>query len=401
MLFSYQAIESKTSKEKSGMVEATDKEIAIALLQKRGLVIVSLGAQKKETSFFKLSFGKKVKNKDRVIFLRQLATMIDAGLPIVEALKSLAGEMANQSFKQVLEKVARDIEGGLSFSEALKKHSDVFPEIYINMVRVGESSGEIDKALNELADQQEKDYALLSKIKSALAYPLFILLSLVVVGTIMVIFVMPQLSGLFEDAGENLPFVTELLIGFSNFVKDFWWVVILIMAVLGVGSYYYVRTPNGRSNWDLFKIKVPVIGGMLKKIYVARFSGMLQTLERSGIPIVKALLIAANSIANVHYKKALEKAAKDVENGVPLGTSLARHPHFPLLVIQMIKVGEKTGKLDEVLDKMEGFYRREVDVTAKTFSSLIEPVLMVIIGIVIGIVVASVILPIYNLAGAL
>ncbi|MFC1652074.1 type II secretion system F family protein, partial [Patescibacteria group bacterium] len=296
---------------------------------------------------------------------------------------------------------ARDIEGGLSFSEALKKYPDIFPEIYINMIKVGESSGELDKALNELATQQEKDYELLAKIRSALAYPAFIFASLIVVGTVMVIFVMPQLSGLFEDAGEDLPFVTKFLIGFSNFVQNFWWVVALLILLLGIGLYYYIKTPAGRSNWDLFKIKVPVVGGMLKKIYIARFSGMLQTLERSGIPIVKALLIASNSITNVHYKKALEKAAKDVENGVPLGTSLARHPYFPNLVIQMIKVGEKTGKLDEVLDKMEEFYRREVDVTAKTFSSLIEPVLMVIIGIVIGVVVASVILPIYNLAGAL
>jgi type II secretory pathway component PulF len=212
---------------------------------------------------------------------------------------------------------------------------------------------------------------------------------------------MPQLSSLFEDAGANLPFVTRLLVGFSQFTQNFWWVVMVIVVGAALVSYLYIRTPAGRSSWDAFRIHVPIVGKMLQKIYIARFSGMLNTLEKSGLPIVKSLLITANSITNVHYKKALEKAAKDVENGVPLGTSLSHHDYFPLLVIQMIKVGEKTGKLDEVLNKMEGFYRREVDVTAKTLSSLIEPILMVVIGVVIGIVVASVILPIYNLAGAL
>ena len=220
MLFSYQAIESKTSKEKLGTVEAESKETAIALLQKRGFVIISLESVKKEKSFWKMSLGQRVKNKERVVFLRQLSIMVNAGLPLVEALKSLARESSNATFKQVLESVARDVEGGLSFSESLKKHPDVFPEVYINMVRVGEQSGEIDKALNELANQQEKDYELVSRIRSALAYPIFILASLILVGSIMVTFVMPQLSGLFAEANANLPFFTKFLIDFSVFVKN-------------------------------------------------------------------------------------------------------------------------------------------------------------------------------------
>ncbi len=400
MLFSYQAIESKTSKEKVGTVEAEGKETAIALLQKRGFVIISLIEAGKAKPFWKMQIGERVKNKDRVVFLRQLSIMVNAGLPLVEALKSLARESGNATFKQVLESVSRDVEGGLSFSESLKKHTDVFPEIYVNMVKVGEQSGEIDRALNDLADQQEKDYELVARIRSALAYPIFILASLIVVGAVMVAFVMPQLSGLFSEAGANLPFFTKLLIDFSVFIKNFWWLIVLLVLIFGMGGYYYTKTPTGRNSWDSLKIRAPIVGKLVQKIYIARFASLLKTLEKSGLPIVKSLLITANSIPNVHYRKALEKSAKDVENGIPLATSLDKK-YFPLLVIQMVKVGEHTGKLDEVLGKMEEFFGRDVDVAAKTLSSLLEPVLMVIIALGVGAVVASVILPIYNLAGAL
>ncbi len=401
MLFTYQAINSKTNQEKTGTVDADSKDIAIALLQKRDLVIISLDQQKKEGSFFNITIGGGIKNKDRVVFLRQLATMINAGLPIIEAIKSLSAEMKNQTFKNVLGEVAKDVEGGLSLSEGFKKHPKVFPEIYINMIKVGESSGEIDKALLELADQQESDYNLLSKIKSALAYPVFILSALVVVGVIMLIFVMPQLTSLFEDAGSDLPLITRILIGFSGLVQGYWWVAALIVLLLILFGYSYIKTDNGRKNFDLLKLKLPVVGSLMQKIYIARFSGMLNTLEKSGVPIVKSLLITSNSIGNTHLEAALIKAREDVSNGIPLGTSLSDSPYFPLLVIQMIKVGEKTGELAQVLNKMEDFFAREVDETAKTFSALLEPVLMLIIGLVIGVVVASVILPIYNLAGAL
>jgi type II secretory pathway component PulF len=399
MKFLYQA-RNKTGEFKKGLVTATSQAKAEQLLTDNGLVIISLGEQK-ESLLLKLDvFSNRVSYKDLVLFSRQFSTLVAARVPIVQALRILESQVSSKGLATITRNLVQSVESGESLSLALAKHPKVFGNIYVSLVRSGEASGQVAESLSYLADQLEKDYDLRSKVKSAMTYPAFVLSALLVVGVLMFKFVLPNLISVLKEQNAELPFVSKILIAFTDFFEVYWWVVLLGMALAAAGIRFYIQSQNGRYAWDRLKMKIPVLGQVLERIYLARFARNLSTLVAGGIPIIKALQIISEIINNVIYRDILLEAAQQVTNGKSISDSLARHREFPPLVTQMVRVGEETAQLDTILLKLAMFYEKEVDAKVSTLSSLLEPIIMLILGLGVGILVAGVLLPIYNLASA-
>lgn len=399
MKFLYQA-RNKTGELKKGLVTATSQSKAEQLLTDNGLVIISLEPQK-ESLLLKLDvFSNRVNYKDLVLFSRQFSTLVAARVPIVQALRILESQVSSKGLATITRNLVQSVESGESLSLALAKHPKVFGNIYISLVRSGEASGQVAESLSYLADQLEKDYDLRSKVKAAMTYPAFVLSALLVVGVLMFKFVLPNLISVLKEQNAELPFVSKILIAFTDFFEVYWWIVLLGMAFLAAGVRFYIQSQNGRYAWDRFKMHIPVLGQVLERIYLARFARNLSTLVSGGIPIIKALQIISEIINNVIYRDILLEAAQQVTNGKSISDSLARHKEFPPLVTQMVRVGEETAQLDTILLKLAVFYEKEVDAKVATLSSLLEPIIMLILGLGVGILVAGVLLPIYNLASA-
>ncbi len=399
MKFFYQA-RNKSGDFKKGIVTAANQGKAEQLLTNNGLIIVSL-KEEKASIFSKLDvFTNRVGYKDLVLFSRQFSTLVSARVPIVQSLRILEGQVSSKGLIVVTKSLIVAVEGGESLSNALAKHPNVFGNIYVSLVRSGEASGHVAESLAYLADQLEKDYDLRSRVKSAMTYPGFVLSALVVVGILMFKFVLPNLVSVLKEQNAELPFVSKILISFTDFFEVYWWIVLLGLAGLAVGVRYYVHTIGGRYMWDKVKMRLPVIGMILEKIYLARFARNFATLVAGGIPIIQALKIISEIINNVIYRDILLEVAQQVTNGKAIGESLARYKQFPPLVTQMVKVGEQTAQLDTILLKLATFYEKEVDAKVGMLSSLLEPIIMVILGLGVGVLVAGVLLPIYNLASA-
>lgn len=397
MKFEYKA-RNKEGDVKTGMVVAADQVRAEQLLSENGLIIVSL-EQREDNIFEKLNpFGKSVSNKDIVLFSRQLATLISARVPIIQALRILEDQLTNKYLLQVVRDLITSVENGESLSLAMTKHPKVFGTVYISLVKSGEVSGSLDKALTYLADQLEKDYELKSKVKGALTYPTFVVSALVIVGILMFKFVLPKLTSVLEEQGGTLPIVSIWLIGFTKFFDKFWWLVLLLLASAVLFGRFYISTTAGRYHWDRMKIQLPIVGDIFKKIYLARFSRNLSTLVVGGIPIIKALQIISEVINNVIYRDIVLETVNDISNGKSISDGLSKHPEFPNIVTQMVRVGEQTAQLDDILAKLAAFYEKEVDAKVATLTTLLEPIIMIILGIGVGILVAGILLPIYNLA---
>lgn len=399
MKFIYQA-RTKTGDLKKGLVTAASQSKAEQLLADNGLIIISL--KKQGDNFLdKLDiFSNRISYKDLVLFSRQFSTLVAARVPIVQSLRILESQVTNQGLVKITKSLVQSVEGGESLSLALSKHPKVFGNIYVSLVRSGEASGQVAESLSYLADQLEKDYDLRSRVKSAMTYPAFVLAALVVVGVLMFKFVLPNLISVLKEQNAELPLVSKILISFTDFFEVYWWVVLLGMAFLAFGVRLYVGTVAGRYVWDSLKLKLPIIGPLLEKIYLARFARNMSTLVAGGIPIIQALRIISDIINNVIYRDILLEAAQQVTNGKAISDALAHHKEFPPLVTQMVKVGEETAQLDTILLKMAVFYEKEVDAKVSTLSSLLEPIIMLILGLGVGILVAGVLMPIYNLAGA-
>ncbi|MEK7167206.1 MAG: type II secretion system F family protein [Patescibacteria group bacterium] len=398
MIFQYRA---KTLQEefKEGIIEAPNEEMASAILTENNLIILSLKEKEKKISFgenLNIPFLNKVKSKDIVIFSRQLAVMATVGLPIVQALRILAKQTPNPAFKTILSGITEDVNGGEKFSQALAKYPDIFSNFFVNMIRSGETSGQLDQALNYLADQEEKNYDLISKIKGAMIYPVFIVLGLVAVGTIMMIFVVPKLTEVIIQSGAKLPLPTQILIFTSNALKNYWW--LFGIAIFGIifGIRNYIKTLGGRKNWDFLKLKLPVFGKLSQKIYLVRFSQGLASLIVGGIPLNQGLKIIADLVGNVIYKNLILTTLKEIEDGRPIITAFEQSDVIPSLVTQMMDIGEKTGKLDSVLNKIAEFYSREIDNMVSNLTALIEPLVILLLGGAVGVMVASIIMPMYN-----
>lgn len=384
-----------------GVVMALDRLKAEQLLVENGLVILSLTAQE-ESFISKVNpFGRGVKYKDLVLFSRQLATLIGARMPIMQSLRILEGQTTNTRLIEVTKGLVASVENGESLSLALSKHPEVFGNVYVSLVRSGESSGKLDKSLLYLADQLEKDYQLRSKVRSALIYPAFIVGTLFVVGLLMFKFVLPKIISVLEEQGGELPLVSKILILITNFVGVYWWLILVLMVVGGVTLRWYVATPAGRVVMDNVKIRAPIFSGIFKRIYLARFSRNLATLIAGGIPIIQALKIVAEVVNNEVYRAILLKATDGLSAGRSISDSIQGYDEFPPLVTQMVRVGEETAQLDEILNKLAEFYEKEVDEQVSTITTLLEPLIIGLIGLAVGALVAGVLLPIYNLANTI
>ena len=397
MKFLYKA-KDKLGEVQSGEVVAVDQGKAETLLTNNGLTIISL-QQQGEDILGKLNpFGKSVNHKDLVLFSRQLSTLISARVPIIQSLRILQEQVDGKYLKVIITDLIADLENGDSLSNAMAKYNKVFGNVYVSLVKSGELAGTLDKSLVYLADQLEKDYELTSKVKSAMTYPIFVLSALVIIGLMMFKFVLPNLTSVLEQQGGTLPPVSVALIAATKFFQVYWWVVLLGIVGLILGGRYYINTFRGRYQWDALKIHAPVIGDIFQKIYMARFSRNLSTLILGGIPIIKALEIVAQLVNNVIYRDILMQAVEQISGGKSISDGLTGHPEFPNIVTQMVHVGEQTAQLDDILGKLAGFYEKEVDTKVATLTTLLEPLIMIVLGIGVGVLVAGILLPIYNLA---
>lgn len=385
----------------TGVVEATNHEFAVNILQRHGLVVIALEAQESFSFFTKeITFWGGVKPKDLVMFSRQLSTLFEAQVPIVESFKALIKQTDKPVFKAVLVKILDDVEGGTPLSKALAKYPKIFSEFYIGMVKSGEVSGKLQNIFSYLADHTEREYYLNSKIKGAMMYPLFIIIAFVIVGLLMMVYVVPQLTAVLEEAGQDLPLTTRILIGASTIIREWFIIIIIAPIIIIAGLWRYVKTPEGALVKDDMILRVPIIGVLFQKVFLSRFSENLSTLIKGGLPIIQALQVTGDVVGNKVYKNIVIKSIKAVRGGGNISGTLEEYPReFPNFVTQMVSTGERTGKLSQILENVARFYQKDVDNMANNLTQLIEPVLIVILGIGVGVLVASILMPIYNIAG--
>ncbi len=388
---------------KTGDIQAATEEAAAELLREHNLILTRISEKSGkgiDTSDI-LAFLRRVSMKDKVIFTRQLGTMIKAGLPIIQALHILAEQTQNKKFQEIIAECAANIEGGSSFSAALAKYPNVFDKVYVNLVKSGEASGHLDEILARLADQQEKSYALARKVRGAMYYPGFVLVAMVMATVLMMLVVIPPLKQIFTDAGAQLPLPTKVLIFMSDLMRAYWYFFVGAAIAFVIGVRKFLKTKNGGVLWDRAKLRMPIFGPLFQKIYVARFARTLSSLVGGGVPILQALDIVSESVGSTVYEHSIKRAAKQVEAGTPLSEPLRSSPIFPAMVPQMVGVGEQTGKMDKVLEKLAIFYEDEVDNIVKNLSTLLEPVLMVVMGIGVGGLLIAIMMPIYNLGSVI
>lgn len=384
-----------------GLVEGETAGIAGEILGERGLEVISLAEKKKSLLSFDISFGAKVSIKDLAILARQLSVLISAKMPLVRSLRNLVKQTSNKRLKVVLAEIADQVEGGMKLSESLGKYPKIFSAFFVNIVRSGENSGRLEEVLNYLADQMEKDYELNSKIKGALIYPAFIVSGMIILGIVMMVFVIPKLTEMLVQTGAELPLSTRILIGLSNFMRGYWWLLLIIIVGGIVAFRFWLKTKAGRKSFDRLKLSMPVFGKLLQYIYIVRFTRSLRTLEMGGVDLVTGLDISSRVVGNETYKTLIVQTKEEVEDGGSVATVFNESKLVPAMLPQMMATGEETGKMDEVLDKIAAFYTREISTIVDNLMSLLEPVIMVILGVAVGIMVAAVVLPMYNLSSTL
>lgn len=399
MLYLYKAIDGSGAR-KEGSVEAISLEVAIDSLQKRGLIISDISPAEKTSWMTKFSIGSGVSNKDVVILSRQMATLFEAQVSALKIFSLLSAEIENQALRKALTQVADDLQGGSSISDSLAKHPKIFSEFYVNMVKVGEETGKLNETFNYLADYLDRNYAVVSKAKNALIYPAFVIGVFVVVMILMFTVIIPKISVILLSSGQEVPVYTKIVFGISNFLIDYGFMVAAAF-VVGIFLFVkYVRTDEGRSAFSHFKLKVPYVGDLYQKLYLSIISDNLNTMIYSGVPMVRAIEVTAAVIDNDIYKEILENSLISVRTGSSFSDSLSPHKEIPGMLVQMIRVGEETGELGNILKTMANFYQREVINAVDTLVSLIEPVMIVFLGLGVGTLLASVLIPIYNVANA-
>jgi len=383
-----------------GFVTATSRNEAASILTGNGLYILILDEVKEGAWYQKiLDFTTRVKKKDLMVFTRQFATLLSARVPLNDALITLQRQTTNPTLYTIISEMITDIEAGLSLSQSLEKYNRVFSDFYVNMVRSAEVTGRVDEAVGFLADHIEKQTALAGKVRNALIYPAVMIFLFFVVAGIMVVVVFPQIGPVFEEAGVSLPVFTRVLLAGGNFVSHWWWVILSAFGAFIIVGLDYFRTREGKTLMDEILFRVPLVNTLLKELYVSRFAESLSVLIKGGIPITKAVEITGHNVGNAAYSEALHDVAESLQKGLSLSQGLDRHPKlFPPLVSQMSAIGETTGRLDTLLDKVSDFYSKEVDGLISSLIELIQPALMIVIGVLVGILFASILIPIYNLA---
>lgn len=400
LVFSYTARDPKTGQKVKAEVQADSEQAAAKLLSSQGLSPLEITLQKGASTSGLGKFLHRIKTKDKILFSRQLSTLINAGLPLVQSLRSVSKQTQSKPFQVVISQVIADVEGGSALSVALGKHTDVFNRIYISLIAAGETSGTLDAALERLANQQEKDAEILSKVRGAMVYPAIVLLVMFAVVGFMIVKVLPQVEVLYEGLpNATLPLVTRILLAISHFIIDRWWVVLIVLGLMVFFGSRWARTLGGKRYVDRFKMKAWPIGPLFMKLYMARFARTATTLVASGVPLLQVLEITGNAINNFHIEASLKRASEKVKGGKALSEALKGDPNFLDLVPDMLSIGEQSGSMEAMLAKTADYYEKEVDNQIKTVSTIIEPVLMVVMGVFAFIIVAAVLLPIYGLAG--
>jgi len=392
--YAYVARENATGREIRSSVEAVTEQAAIAALLNRNLLVVSIQekiGKKGRTSGGKVGFA------DLVIFTRQLATMVDAGLAIVQSLQALAEQTTNKVMRDVIKDVCTRVEGGDSFSEALQKHPKALSRLYICMVAAGEKGGLLAEILARLAVYLENAARLRKKVKSAMMYPTVVSVVAVLITIFLLVKVVPVFGEIFNSFGAQLPAPTQFLINLSKFVQK-WVFLLLPVGAGGVYSwFYFIKTPVGRKFWDTYRIRLPIFGGIAHKICLARFTRTLASLVRSGVPILEVLQIVSQTVGNVVMEQAIRTASYDIERGENISAALGKHPIFPTMIIRMVTAGEQTGKIDNMLERIADFLDEEIETTLSGLTALIEPILIVFLGVVVGGMVICMFLPIFKL----
>jgi len=402
MKFRYQA-KTKEGELQVGFVEAATREAAITILTGHDLFIMSLvGADHPGLFSRVLSRFGGVKQKDLVVFARQFATLLGARLPLTEALKTLHGQTNHPELKKTVQQISEDITSGLSFSQALERHRDTFPGFYISMIRSAEVIGNLEEVSGFLAEYMEKEYALVTKARSALIYPGIVVGLFAVVGFIMISFVFPQLGPVFEQSGVELPFFTKIMLGIGTFLGTWWPLALILVVVIAIMLVSYFETPEGRALWDEVKVRTPVLKKVYLPLTLTRLSNAISMLLKGGVPMTQALEIAGQSVNNVLYQDLLSDISDEVREGKALSASIARYPdYFPTLVSQMLVVGEATGQVDKMFARLATFYGRDSDTMVGNLVDLIQPTLMIAVGLLVGLLFASVLVPLYRLTATI
>ena len=398
MKFKYSA-KTKEGELQTGFVEAGNKDAAVNILAGHSLFILSVIPAEKFHWYDRIGvYFRGVKRKDLVIFTRQLATLLEARLSLNEGLKTLSKQASHPILKEVVYQISQDIDAGLAFSQALERQGGIFSNFFVSMVRSAEVTGNLDEVVGFLADYYEKEYVLVGKARSALIYPAVVIGLFIVVAGVMVSVVFPQLGPVFEQSGVELPFFTKILVGVGNFVSAWWFLLLLGVFVLIGMTLNYFQTEEGRGLWDDLKLRLPILRNVYLPLSLARFSNAASILLKGGVPVSQAIEIVSHTVDNILYQDLLHDAAESVRQGEPLSEALGRYPdYFPPLVGQMLVVGETTGQLDKIFNRLSTFYGREADNVINNILDLIQPALMIGIGLLVGLLFASVLLPIYSL----
>lgn len=398
--FDYQAKDTSTNKVVKATVQADSEGAAAKLLIAQGFTPLDIKEVDENGSFFG-RLTNRITTKDKIVFTRQLATLIGAGLPLSQSLRTVLEQTDNKRLQGVVEDIVASVEGGKSLSDSFAKHPEVFDKVFLALIAAGEASGTLDQSLKRIAAQQEKDAATMSKIKGALTYPLIVLVVIFGVMAFMLFTVVPQVEKLYLDLKKTLPFLTQIMVSTADFLAQFWWLVLIL---LGIGVYFglqYLKTPGGIRAMDNLKLNVPLFGKMFRKLYMARLARTGQTLLATGVAMLDMLRITSEAVNNTIIGESIDRAAEKVKGGKALSTALQPEPYILPLVPQMIKIGEQSGKIDEMMGKTAQVYEDELDEEIKAISTAIEPILMVILAVVAGGMVGAILLPIYSLVNGI
>lgn len=399
--YAYQGIDNNSGKSVSALIEAPDLASATKQLRGQGITPMKLveGGKPKAKSSFELSLpGMGVPSRDLTIFSRQFATMVGAGLTILRCLMILEEQVTNKKLKEIILEVAKDIEGGRSLSEALERHPNTFDKLYVSMVRAGEIGGVLEMTLQRVATSMEARESLKRKIKSAMTYPTVVLIFALLAAVGMIMFLVPIFAGMYKDLDSKLPGITQILVDMSAFMKKYPYLVPVVLISPYVAFRQWKKTEKGRQQWHRISLKIPMkIGVIVQKVALARFSRTLSSLISSGVPMMQAVQITGDSSGNYVIEKAMDDIIKSIEEGRPFTEPLKRHPIFPAMVVQMAAIGEETGKMDEMLEKVAEFYEDEVDALVKALTSIIEPIMMILVGGVVGFIIIALYMPMFSL----
>lgn len=401
MLFRYKIVDEK-GQNKQGEIDASSRDMAISGLQRRGFIVISISEVDAKKTLFEKNIFERVSTKDVVILSRQISTLFEAQVSALKAFTLLASNSQNKLLGKKLNQVCDDLQAGFSISGALAKHPEIFSNFYVNMVRAGEESGKLNETFAHLADYLNRQYELTAKTRNALIYPAFVIFTFFVVMTLMMVVVIPKLSAIIVESGQDIPVYTKIVIGFSNFFVHYGFIFLIFFALLGVWAWRLSTTEKGKNYLDNLRFSIPAIGNLYRKLFLSRISDNLDTMITSGIPIVKSLEITASVVDSKVYRTVLTEVIEQVKSGSSLSVAFSKHSkEIPNIMTQMMQVGEETGQLGKILKTLGDFYKREVDNAVDTLIGLIEPAMIIVLGLGVGLLLVSVLMPIYNLAGGI